>query len=304
MPSSSLPPQESNPPTALRPFLSLPDVIRERIYFFVLTPDLDPQTPWITPLPAFRHIPKNLTLPPEPCCDLQCVSKSVRKKRRRRMRTYDKAKDEAITAAQTAAPDTCLAILATCQTILLEAFHIFYKYNTFNFSLARDLSQFRETIGSVRANEIRSIRLDLPPEEWDDLKATHALGKLLRLEKLELVYNGYNSPFLTNKNHVSLPKVINHLRGLQDVSFVHPQNPKTDVLGWRQGIPELVASRLDELKSRMMEKGKKPKALPPMMDLFGRLRTREQSGKGSKVWKWEEGLSYAPDLDGDGQHAP
>lgn len=43
-----------------RPFLSLPDVIRERIYFFVLTPDLDPRTPWITPLPILRHTPKKL----------------------------------------------------------------------------------------------------------------------------------------------------------------------------------------------------------------------------------------------------
>ncbi|KAL8661173.1 MAG: hypothetical protein Q9202_005830 [Teloschistes flavicans] len=229
--------------------------------------------------------------------DLCSVSKSVRKKRRRKMRAYDKLRDEAIATARTAAPDTCLAILATCHTILLEAFHIFYKFNTFNFSLAKDVTQFLQSIGSVRANEIRSVRLDLPPEDWDDLKATYALGRLLRLEKLEFVYNAYISPFHTSKNFISLPRIISHLRGLESVSFVDPENPKTDVLGWKQGMTETVSIRMDELKIRMTERVKRPKALPPMMDLFGRLRTREQREKGSGVQKWEEGLSYAPDLD-------
>ncbi|KAI4197278.1 MAG: hypothetical protein LQ350_006005 [Teloschistes chrysophthalmus] len=283
--------------SAPRPFLSLPDVIRERIYFFVLGPDNNSQTSWITPLPVFRHMPKNLALPPEPIHDLIWVSKSVRKKRRRRLRVYDKVREEAIAAARRVAPDTCLAILATCRTILLEAWHIFYGCNTFNFSLAEDLTLFLQSIGSVRANEIRSVRLDLPPEDWDDLKAKHALGRLLRLESLEFVYNAYLSPFLISERFIPLPKIISQLRGLQSVRFVNPEDPKTDVLGWKQGMTESVSNRMDELKSRMTGKAKRPRALPPMMDLFGRLKTREQQEKSSKVWKWEEGLSYAPDLD-------
>ncbi|KAL8643208.1 MAG: hypothetical protein Q9228_000194 [Teloschistes exilis] len=297
MVSPSLVSQGFTSSSAARPFLSLPDVIRERIYFFVLGPDNDSQTSWITPLPAFRHIPKNLALPPEPIHDLSSVSKSVRKKRRRKLRAYDKVRDEAIAAARRGAPDTCLAILATCRTILLEAWHIFYGCNTFKFSLAQDLTQFLQSIGSVRANEIRSVRLDFPPEDWDDVKAKHALGRLQRLESLEFVYNAYLSPFPISKNFISLPKIISQLRGLQNVSFVNPENPKTDVLGWKQGMPESVSERMDELKSRMTGKAKRPRALPPMMDLFGRLKTREQQERSSIVWKWEEALSYAPDLD-------
>ncbi|KAL9587434.1 MAG: hypothetical protein Q9212_000250 [Teloschistes hypoglaucus] len=300
----SLVSQEFTSSSAPRPFLSLPDVIRERIYFFVLGPDNDSQTSWITPLPTFRHIPKHLALPPEPIHDLSWVSKSVRKKRRRRLRAYDKVRDEAIAAARRVAPDTCLAILATCRTVLLEAWHIFYGCNTFNFALAEDLTQFLQSIGSVRANEIRSVRLDLPPEDWDDLKATYALGRLLRLESLEFVYTAYLSPFLISEHFISLPKIISQLRGLQSVRFVDPENPKTDVLGWKQGMTGSVSNRMDKLKSRMTGKPKRPRALPPMMDLFGRLKTKEQQEKSSEVWKWEEGLSYAPDLDECELNAP
>ena len=284
-------------PSTTRPFLSLPDVIRERIYFFVLTPGLDPQTPWITPLPILRHTPKELPLlPPVPDCSLDSVSKSVRKKRRRRMRAYEKVKRDAILAVQEAAPSTCLAILATCRTILLEAFHIWYKYNTLNFTRVEDLKAFLFSIGRARQNEIRSIRLDLPGLEWDDNKARFALSRLLRLESLTFVYNAFSAPWLTHTRYISSPKIINSLRGLRNVTFVNPDNPISDATGYTQGMSVSVMIRMEQLRQELVSPPKRPKEAPPMIDLFSSLRVKDQSANGAEQWAWDEGLSYAPDI--------
>ncbi|KAL8873657.1 MAG: hypothetical protein Q9174_000911 [Haloplaca sp. 1 TL-2023] len=291
-----LPPQNVKHSTT-RPFLSLPDVIRERIYFFVLTPELDPQTPWITPLPILRHTPKELPLlPPAPDCSLDSVSKSVRKKRRRRMRAYEKVKSDAILAVQKAAPDTCLAILATCRTILLEAFHIWYKHNTLNFTRAEDLIAFLLSLGRARQNEIRSIRLDLPELEWDNNKAGFALGRLLRLESLIFVYNGFSASWMTHTRHIGFPKIINSLRGLRHVTFVNPDNPIIDVIGYTQGMSASVRSRMEQLRQALMSPPKRPKQAPPMIDLLNSLRFKDQRANDAKQWVWNECLSYAPDV--------
>lgn len=219
------------------------------------------------------------------------------------MRAWLVLREEALAATQAAAPDTCLAILATCRTVLLEAFHIWYKHNTFNFSRAGDLTSFLLSIGRVRANEIRSIRLDLPEQDWDDVKALYAIGRLLRLETLIFVYNGLVSPFHTNPMCLSFPKIISHLRGLRDVRFVDPEDPRSNSYGWKQGMSECVKVRMDELKRIMMAPRKKSRKAPPMMDLFGKLRLKDQSKNDLKRWHWEEGLSYAPDVGGDEQRA-
>ncbi|KAL8729530.1 MAG: hypothetical protein Q9181_004975 [Wetmoreana brouardii] len=300
--SITVTPPASKPSTP-RPFLSLPDVIRERICYFVLTPYLDPNHPWITPLPRHRQIPRNLQPLPmlEPNYDLNHPSKSVRKKQRRRIRAYERIKEEAYAAARAVAPNTCLAILATCRTILLEAFHIFYKNNTFNFTRSEDLTEFLTSIGRVRANEIRSVRLELPGQDWADTKAQFALSRLLRLEKLIFVYNCLVSPFLTKPQLISYPEIISHLRGLRDVTFVDPETTEIDWYGLRPGMTPPVRLRMDELRLKMMTATKKPRQMPPMMDLFGRLRAKDQTKKDMEGWKWEEGLSYAPEIDGDNQ---
>ncbi|KAL8722971.1 MAG: hypothetical protein Q9225_000664 [Loekoesia sp. 1 TL-2023] len=292
--SSSPPSQAPTSKTSTaRPFLSLPDVIRERIYFFVLTVDVDPRTPWITPLPSSRYTPKHLPLyPPEPDCNLHNVSGSVRKKRRRRMRAWE-------IAARAAAPASCLAILVTCRTILLEAFHLWYRNNTLNFAASEDLRDFLASIGPVRANEIRSIRLDLPALDWDDPKAGYGLGRLLGLEKLIFVYNDY-SPGDTKPKNIPYPKIISRLRGLQQVAFVDPEDPKPMPMLWglHYGMTKCVRIRMDELREKMVAKRKKPRCAPPMVDLFNRLRIVDQKRKGTDAWEWEEGLSYAPEIDG------
>ncbi|KAL8835624.1 MAG: hypothetical protein Q9170_003241 [Blastenia crenularia] len=283
-------------PKSPRPFLSLPDVIRERIYFFVLTIDVDPRAPWITPLPSSRLIPKHLPgLPTEPDCNLDHVSKSVRKKRRRRMRAFESIKQEAIIAAQAAAPPACLAILATCRTILLEAFHLWYKHNTLNFSRSKDLYDFLGSIGRVRASEIRNIRLDIPGEEWEDPKAVFVLGQLLRLERLIFIYNSYG-PKDTKPQNIGYPRIISHLRGLQQVSFLDPESPRTTLWGQKEGMSRCVQERMDELREKMLARRKKPRLEPPMMDLFNRLRMMDQEKKNASGRKWEEALSYAPEI--------
>ncbi|KAL8970616.1 MAG: hypothetical protein Q9183_001430 [Haloplaca sp. 2 TL-2023] len=242
-------------------------------------------------------MPKEIPLlPPPPDCSLDSVSKSVRKKRRRRMRAHEKIKRDAIHAVQKAAPSTCLAILATCRTILLEAFHIWYKYNTLNFTRVEDLKAFLFSIGRARQNEIRSIRLDLPGLEWDDNKARFALSRLLRLESLIFVYSAFSAPWLTHTRCISSPKIINSLRGMRHVAFVNPDNPIIDATGYKQGMSVSVGLRMEQLRQELVSPPKKPKEAPPMMDLFNSLRVKDQSVNDAKHWAWDEDLCYAPDV--------
>ncbi|KAI4261412.1 MAG: hypothetical protein L6R42_003388 [Xanthoria sp. 1 TBL-2021] len=282
-----------------RPFLSLPDVIRERIYHFVLTIDVNPTAPWITPLPTLRrlHLP---ALPPEPNRDLLMASKSVRKKRRRKIRQFESIKMERAIAAQTA-PHSCLAILATCRTILLEAFHLWYKNNTFNFARSQDVVAFLTSISRVRANEIRAVRLDLPWEDYHDLRAGQALRRLLRLETVIFVYRGDSFNWISPK-YISYPRIISHLQGLREATFVDPPSSGTSVPGVEQGMGTCHRSRTDQLREKMMAKRKHPRPAPPMMDLFSRLRNLDQSKKDCARWKWHENSAYAPEIDCGLQH--
>ncbi|KAI4132646.1 MAG: hypothetical protein LQ338_000586 [Usnochroma carphineum] len=279
------------------PFLSLPDVIRERIYFFVLTVDVDPCAPWVAPLPIDRHLPRSLPgLPPKPDGDLEDVSKAVRKKRRRKIRAWEQIRQEMTVAVQAARPHSCLAILATCRTILVEAFHIWYKSNTLSFHRSEDVYDFLVSISRARANEIRSVRLNLASQDWRDAKAKFALKGLVKLEKVIFVYNDYSSPHTTNVNFIGCPKIISQLRGLQQVTFLDPENTTLNNYGLKFGMSDSVKSRMDELRQEMLTKGKRPRCAPPMVDLFGRLKVKDHSKKDSAGWGWEEDLAYAPEF--------
>ncbi|KAL8812207.1 MAG: hypothetical protein Q9200_001212 [Gallowayella weberi] len=288
----STPSEPALSPPISRPFLSLPDVIRERIYDFVLTVDVDPSAPWVTPLPHSRRL-KLPSLPPEPNRDLAKVSKSVKKERRRIIRAYEKVKKERDDIVR-AAPQSCLAILVTCRTVLLEAFHLWYKNNTLSFSRAQDLIDFNRSIGRVRAHEIRSVRLDLPIQEEDDLKAGQVLDHLLRLEKLTFVCNEILIMYVSPK-YISFPKVISRLQGLREVNFVFPPNPAIEH-GMRNTIGDCQRVRMDQLREKMMSKRKHPRPLPPMIDLFGPLKIANQSKEDRASWKWNEDSAYAPDI--------
>ncbi len=260
---------ESNDPN-LRSFLTLPDVIRERIYYFTLVvEEVDPRgefDPWVTPLPPSRRIPKHLPgLPPKPDSTLENVSKRVRKKRRRRLRAWEQRKRDITTQAQgAAASPRSLALLQTCRTILLEAFHIWYKYNTLNFCHSDDLYDFLVAIGRARANEIRSIRLDLPSSEWDySPKAKYALEGLVKLESLTFIYNDMLSSYigLHSVHNIGYPKIISQLRGLKEVKFKDPetddgQKRLWEARGYKMGMSVGVRARMEELGGKMIGKRK------------------------------------------------
>ncbi|KAL8768890.1 MAG: hypothetical protein Q9209_004944 [Squamulea sp. 1 TL-2023] len=224
------------------------------------------------------------------------ASKSVRKKRRRLIRRYQSI-ETARAAIIREAPKGCLAILATCRTILLEAFHLWYKNNTLNFASAQDLVAFLTSIGRVRAYEIRAVRLDIPAYEWDDPKARTALSRLLRLETVIFVYNdrirNYTSP-----KHIGYPWIICNLQGLREVTFVDPPSSITSVAGAKQGMGHGQKLRMDQLRERMLSKRKHPRHLPPMMDLFSRLTALDHSKNEHARWKWNEESAYAPEVDG------
>ncbi|KAL8710061.1 MAG: hypothetical protein Q9220_005332 [cf. Caloplaca sp. 1 TL-2023] len=270
---------------APRPFLSLPDVIRERICYFVLVVKVDPVSPWITPLPLFQH---KSTLFPDAGSDLKSVES-------------EHQRAEAVQATVRAAPDSSLAILATCRTILLESFHLWYKYNLLNFSSAKDLCEFLYSVSRARANEIRSIRLDLPEEDFNHGKCAFALSRLLALENLTFVWNDYKPYWLLNASLMPYPKAISNLRGLRTVTFVDPVNPKPNAIGQEQGMVDSVKKRMHGLGVKMMTKRKHPKALPPMMDLFSRLKTEDQTKKDRALWNWQEKTAYAPEMNAESQ---
>lgn len=277
--SSSSPSPLILDPSTQRPFLSLPDVIRERIYFYVLTIDVDPGSPWITPTSTIRkvsafHPDKYKILP---------ISK---------------------------ARPSSLAILATCRTILVEAFHLWYKNNTLNFRSSGDLLDFLYSCHLPRAQKIRSIRLDLPVDDWNHEKARYILGSLVRLEKLVFVVNAWNycNHSKTYWSQKYRPKILDRLGPLQDVTFTDPSE-EIMMIKWQArgcpadhkfGIPDAAKFRMDEWREKMMttDPSKSPKILPPMVDLFARLRLRDQRRKDIVDQKCEEDLSYAPDTGG------
>ena len=218
--------------SASRPFLSLPNEIRERIYGYALTVNVDDPKPWISPL--------GNELRPEP------------------------------------ARSSCLAILVTCRQILLEAFHVFYVFNTFNFNHPHHLCDFLKAIGPVRANEIRSIRCSFKLDASKNTAARYALSKLARLEKLAFQYDNEEPsdnpgsvwrPYVIHKDFCS-HKEFTKINGLREVSFI---------LMYDTEPSRSDKARMEMYRDLMIKPNPKlRKTIPDMVDLFVRLKIRKQ----------------------------
>ena len=215
-----------------RPFLTLPSEIRERIYAYVLTVNVDNAEPWITPLSQeLRAMPGTIS---------------------------------------------CLEILGTCRQILREAFHIYYKMNTFNFNHPDHLHDFLRAIGSVRANEIRSIRCSFRLAVRENTVARYALSRLMRLEKLAFQYNAerpddHNIPHWQNiiiQQDFCSAKEFAKISGLHEVIFIMMNDDEPG---------RLDIERMETYRDRMIKLSPKRQKPPPhTVDLFAGLKRRKQ----------------------------
>ena len=260
-------------------------MIRERIYAYVLTVDVPDAAPWISPLPALSHarnkILSTLSKHEEPI-PIDRLTAKRKKDRLRKEADHAAREKEALDNIQLPAASSCLAILATCRQILLEAFHLWYKHNTLNFRRSEDLYTFLLSIGSVRANEIRSLRLDLPREDWYHPQAKFALGRLLRLENLMIASTRDSHLMAFSSSWV--PRLVKDLRGLKDVQVVTSEG-RSD-MKW-------------EMKGKLMSPRLGTRKAPEMVDLFGRLRMKQNRKR--QVVREEQGECdersiHAPDM--------
>ncbi len=211
--------------------MTIPNEIRERIYYHVLTVDVNESSPWLTPL--------SNDLRPEP----------------------DRS--------------SCLAILATCRQILFEAFHVFYVSNTFNFNHPDHLYDFLRAIGSVRANEIRSIRCSFTLAAPENTAARYALSKLMRLEKLSFHFdkkepNDDDSTdwrnYIISREFCSA-KEFAKINGLLEVNFIMMNDTEPD---------RAAKERMKMYRNRMIKADpKRNKSKPEMVDLFVGLKMRK-----------------------------
>ena len=215
-----------------RPFLSLPSEIRERIYGYVLTVNVDSSEPWITPLNR----------------DLQTMPGIV----------------------------SCLAILATCRQILREAFYIYYKVNAFNFNHPDHLHDFLRAIGSVRANEIRSIRCSFRLATSENSAARYDLSKLTRLEMLAFQFDAERPvdddiPHGQNifvQRDLCPAKEFAKINCLREVTFIMIKDEQPSVED---------RTKMEMYRNRMIEPNpRRQKPLPEMVDLFAGLKRRKQ----------------------------
>ncbi len=281
----------SDPPptTGARPFLSIPDVIRERIYAYVLTVNVPNSAPWIIPLPSLSHARNKAlaTLPtpnkPVPLGELTAKKKKDRAKKEATLRARE---SEVLHNLQPPPASSCLAILATCRTVLLEAFHLWYQHNTLNFARAEDLYMFLRSISTARANEIRSLRLDLPYVEWSHPQAKFALGRLLKLERLIFIGPVGVSGGLHwyNDFGFSLPDIIKNLRGLREIELLACE-----------GQSDRILELIEEFKRRLMRPRLDRRKPPNMVDLFGKMKMGKQTSMREPQGLDEES-GYAPDM--------
>ena len=54
--------------------------------------------------------------------------------------------------------------------------------------------------------------------------------------------------------------------------------------------------KMNTLKEKMTRKVTKTKSAPVMVDLFGRLRTKQGKERDIWEWNWQENKAYAPDI--------
>lgn len=162
-------------------------------------------------------------------------------------------------------PDhSCLAILATCQQIHSEAFHVYYRNNTLNVASTNDLCSFTRAIGPARRNEIRSVRCDFPLAEQQEADARATLFQLRRLQSLSFEYVAYDPDWRC----LRCPDgVFARFKGLREVGFIvkheEPQQVHKDqMLHFRE----------------MLTRPRAPWKLPAYIDLFMGLKVRKQRG--------------------------
>ena len=170
---------------------------------------------------------------------------------------------------------SCLAILATCRQILREAFYVYYRMNTFNFNHPDHLYDFLRAIGSVRANEIRSIRCSFRLAARENTAARYILSRLMRLEKLAFQFDAekpddHNIPhwqnFILQEDFCSA-KEFAKINVSHEVNFVMMNDDEPSALD---------KERMEAYRDRMIKLNPKRRKPPPeMVDLFTGLKMRK-----------------------------
>lgn len=169
---------------------------------------------------------------------------------------------------------SCLAILATCRQILLEAFHAFYASNNFNFNHPNHLYDFLRAIGPVRANQIRSIRCSFRLAASENTAVRYALSRLTRLEKLSFHFDkeqpvdndtGWGD-YIISQDFCPAKEFAKFHR-LRDVNFIMMNDIELD---------RTDKERMEMYRDRLTKPNlKKNKAMPEMVDLFVGLKMRK-----------------------------
>ena len=157
-------------------------------------------------------------------------------------------------------PASCLAILATCRQLLLESFHIYYSQNMLNFKSASDLYGFMTSVSYARRAEIISVRCSFSLASKGLARERVTLRRLPRLRKLAFILP------------VSDGEPWNHCRtafakfsGVSEVTIIQDGTPST----WPISVREKYIKQLTKPRPPGEHR------LPPIVDLFARLKTRK-----------------------------
>ena len=224
----------STPLALTRPpsLLSFPKEVLQKIYEYVLTVNVEDSKPYV----VVKH------------------------------RSCETCSSRALECTSTS--HSCLELLRCCRQILFDAFHIFYRNNTLQFSSAYEMSQFCYVISTAKRNEITSVRcaFDLADRSSDQVR--WYLQRCFRLEKLQ--FEVFARPH---------GRVFRTFRGLKEVEM----NVEPDPYG-RPRDQELKIAYWKELLTRP----RLPVPTPECLDLFAVMKRK-------KVAKPKEPLS-APRL--------
>lgn len=162
------------PPALITPpsLLSFPKEVLQKIYEYVLTVNVEDSKPYV----VIRHH--------------RCETCSSR------------------TMECTRTTHSCLELLCCCRRILFDAFHIFYRQNTLEFSTAAELRQFCYAVSTAKRNEITSVRCAFDLAEHPSDPVRWYLQKCRSLEKLQFEVH--------NRCH---GRVFRNFRGLKEVEM-------------------------------------------------------------------------------------
>lgn len=183
--------------------LSFPQEVLEKIYEYVLTVDVEDTKPYV----VIKH------------------------------RRCETCWSRAVECTSTA--HSCLELLSCCRQVLFDAFHIFYRNNTLQFSSAYEMSQFSYVISTAKRNEITSVRCAFDLADRSSDQARWYLQRCVRLEKLQFEVGA--------RPH---GKVFRTFRGLKEVemnvepvTYGRPSDQKVKVAYWKELLtrPRLAA---------------------------------------------------------------